>query len=227
MSGTLGVPVHIDLTNDSEEENRFIPLALRGTRIPPATHVVGEPALSKQSPHQSPWNMAAGTPSRSAAGASPASNPQDMSPRSTKLSHPHAQDASPRTGFASSNLSPYMPARGSPVSRGGRNPLDQPAQNTTPKRPVAQEEAVYDIEKIVGELKNLAADMERTNAQIVKFALTEIVKKPPEQRHLSAIDHFADLPSIAEEPGFASEESLQARFRVRILILMLRHSDER
>jgi hypothetical protein len=108
-----------------------------------------------------------------------------------------------------------MAAHGSPVSRSGLHSTDQLGQNATPKRPVTKEETVYDVDKIVGELKSFATEMEKTNGQIVKFALKEIVKKPLERRHLSAIDHFADLPSIAEEPGSASEGALQARFRVR------------
>lgn len=206
----------------------MVPLALRGTRDPPSAHDVEGQNSSKQSPRQPPWNATTGSPSRSAAaGASPASNRQDVSPRSAKSSHPRGQDASPRTGFASSNVLPYMAAHGSPGSRVDRNSMDQLGPTTTPKRPIPREDAIYDIEKIVGELKFLAADMERTNAQIVQFALKEIVKKPPEQRHLSAVDHFADLPSIAEEPGVASEGAMQARFRVRRSSLGLEVAYER
>jgi len=107
-----------------------------------------------------------------------------------------------------------MPAHGSPVPRGPRNSNDHMATHTTPRRLVTKEEITYDVEKIVGELKTCATEMEKMNTEIVKDALEDIVERPIEQRHMSSIDPFADMPSIAEEPGSASDGAIQIKFRV-------------
>jgi hypothetical protein len=93
---------------------------------------------------------------------------------------------------------------------------EQLAPRTTPKRPIAKDEFSHDVEKLVSELRGCAMEMEAINTLIVKDALNKIVKKTPKQRHTSAVDHFAALPAIAEEPGSVSEGGLQVRFRVRI-----------
>jgi hypothetical protein len=88
------------------------------------------------------------------------------------------------------------------------------AQNITPKRSAIKKEEAFNVDKIASQLKSFATEIDKANARLVQFTLREIIKTPPEQRHLSAVDDFADMPSIAEEPGSASEGALRIQFKV-------------
>lgn len=91
------------------------------------------------------------------------------------------------------------------------------AQNSiTPKRSATRKEEAFNVDKLASQLKSFATEIDKANARLVYYTIREVIKKPPEQRHLSAVDDFADMPSIAEEPGSAGEGSLRIQFKLHV-----------
>ncbi|OIW24068.1 hypothetical protein CONLIGDRAFT_693034 [Coniochaeta ligniaria NRRL 30616] len=109
-----------------------------------------------------------------------------------------------------------MAPHASPASRSRWNSADQTVLTITPKRSSARKEEAFDVDKITSQLKTFATEIDKTHSRLVQFTLREIIKKPPEQRHQSASDDFADMPSIAEEPGSTSEGALRIQFKLHV-----------
>lgn len=220
MFALVTTPV-IDLTtSDSDDEGTSsADLSSRATQSTHSAKTVAHPHLTQQSPYQPTREVT--TPSKpSTASASATGICQDTSPRSTRLSQPHDQDASPRSAFvgfvvgngSASNMVTYD----SPTSRGRWNSADPMAQNSiTPKRSATRRDETFNVDKLASQLKSFATEIDKANARLVYYTIREVIKKPLEQRHLSAVDEFADMPSIAEEPGSVSEGSLRVQFKVR------------
>lgn len=55
----------------------------------------------------------------------------------------------------------------------------------------------WTVDKIATALADLSEDVSQGHARLVDFVLEEAEKKAPKPRHLSAIDTFASMQSIA------------------------------
>ena len=84
------------------------------------------------------------------------------------------------------------------ASRGHQTPSTQ-----TPKR------AGWTVDKIATTLADLSEQVSEGHARLVDFLLEEAEKKAPRPRHLSTLDAFAGMPSIALEIGTAPPPGLE------------------
>ncbi|KAL2020713.1 hypothetical protein VTK56DRAFT_8013 [Thermocarpiscus australiensis] len=74
----------------------------------------------------------------------------------------------------------------------------------------------WTVEKIANALTTLAEDVGQGHARLVEFMLEEAEKKAPRPRHLSTIDHFADMKSIAIDSSTAPPpevETMAVKFK--------------
>lgn len=126
--------------------------------------------------------------------------------KSTRFSQPPLRDAhgpSSAAAAASASASMQQPTQ---TSKGYQTP-----KTATPKK------MDWSVDKIAGELTTFAAEVPRMHARVVHYTLQEIFKRAPQPRHLSSVDDFADMPSIAVEPEKSAENNtMSVKFKVRI-----------
>jgi hypothetical protein len=74
----------------------------------------------------------------------------------------------------------------------------------------------WTVDKIASQLSSFAQEIDKVHARVVLYTLQETFKKAPEPSHLSSIDAFADMPSIAVEADDSAEDVITAKFKVRL-----------
>lgn len=147
----------------------------------------GQQTRTKQSPHHSGRKVI--TPSKCMTASTPRSG------------RSHGKDGSPRSGLNDSRA---------------RNSTDNVAQHLALRESATRREEALNVDKIANQLKSYAVEIDKANARLVLFSVREVMKNTPEPRHVSSVDHFANMPSIAEEQGSASDGAALIRFKVCI-----------
>ena len=113
-----------------------------------------------------------------------------------------------RPSFAEDERS-YSTATNAPIQSCSQVPRGcQTPKTLTPKK------TDWTIEKIANQLATFVSEVEKVHAKVVHYTLQETFKSAPRPRHLSSIDDFADMPSIAVEPENSTETTMSVKFKV-------------
>lgn len=167
------------------------------------SNVFGRQSLDHGQPpkprsHGSPSSLAMAT-----TGSTP-TNPSVKHDRTPSKSTRFSQ-LPPRDAYASTSAAPTSaPAQPFTLTSAGY----QTPKTTTPKK------SDWSVDKIASELESYATEVPKVHARVVHYTLQEIFKKAPKPRHLSSIDDFADMPSVAVEPGESTSNTMSVKFKV-------------
>jgi hypothetical protein len=59
----------------------------------------------------------------------------------------------------------------------------------------------WSVDQIASKLAELVGQVRENHGRLVEFMLEEAEMRVPQQNHLSAVDHFADMKSVALDPA--------------------------
>lgn len=139
----------------------------------------------------------------------------------TKPSTQHNRTPSKSTRFSQPSLRDgHVPSSATAAAAAATTTMQQPTYTLkgyqTPKT-ATPKKIDWSVDKIAGELTTFAAEVPSMHARVVHYTLQEIFKRAPQPRHLSSVDDFADMPSIAVESEKSGENNtMSVKFKVRI-----------
>jgi len=222
-------PNYVDLTLEPEEEDVVVvasnSLNIRDRTVPWAF----APPIRGQNPFAPssqaiPPRRAASPAIKKSPGSRPAARlgsvgvqgtPQATTPsKSARFSV--LEDAEPLMSDLQPQIQPSSALGVAPPPLPNPNP-----RNSTPQPPArAQKEQhtprmqtpnglEWTVDQIADKLGALVGQVRHDHSRLVEFMLEEAERKAPEQKHISAFDDFADMKSIALEPGTVPDPELE------------------
>lgn len=134
---------------------------------------------------------------------------------------PQSQPLQPALSSRSTQPPPQLPPQTYFQPPKSLNQLQDPFQNPAPQTsqnlfhqqhtPKAETPRKMDwtVDKIAAKLASFEERVERDHVRLVEYLLEETEMKAPEKKHLSAVNHFAGMKSLALDPGVPPPEGTQ------------------